>query len=235
MAYVLDAVYTKMMESLLNVVGQAVNTIVALAVVVIFFVVGYYVSLLITKLVKKAFDMAQVEEHLMKTGVYGLLSGFTLTNIVSFLLQVYINLVFLGAAAEVVGISFFQDIITGILQYLPNLVEGLAILVVALLFVGYLDFILKKHKPSALAKSISTVVQVFVAYTAVVIALPLILPGVKITILERAFELFVAAIAVAIGLGLAIAMGWGLKDSVAAAAKKNQKMMDGFFGELAKK
>jgi hypothetical protein len=88
------------------------------------------------------------------------------------------------------------------------------------------DYISNRIKGVQFARTIGWLIKLFVGYTALVIALPYILPGADTEILKTAFTLAVSSVAVALGLGFAIALGWGLKDTVHDIAQKKKKMLE---------
>jgi hypothetical protein len=110
------------------------------------------------------------------------------------------------------------------------LLQGVTILVIALLAVDYVADRLKKASDIPFPKLLALSVKVFVGYTALVVALPLVLPGADVSILKDFFTLIVAGFALAFGLGSAIAIGLGMKDAVAGVAKKKEKELDKILG-----
>lgn len=216
-----DVISTKLAGAVADLAAKSLDALIAVLIVLFFGFVGYFIASIVNKIIQKVIEALGIEAKIKERGLGDALAGFTFTELVTSLLKIYIVLVFLGAAADAIKMPFFTQIIQWALIYLPNLVQGVAIIVIALLFGSYLSERIRKDE-TALSGVVASVVQVFVAYVAVVMSLPLILPGVNITILERAFELFVGSAAVAVGLGSAIAIGLGLKEPIAIAAKKHR-------------
>ncbi|MBS3060863.1 MAG: hypothetical protein J4432_05150 [DPANN group archaeon] len=232
MADLATQTFSKLTETLSSFIAQLVNALISVVVIAVFLVLGYFVAWVVNQVIIRVFEQIEVEKRIRRQKLDRVLLGFTLTGITTALVKIFVVLAFLGTATEVVNLGLFTDLIKLAVIYVPTLIQGVAILVVGLLFSDYIARLIKRSSSMPITNMVAAVVQLFVAYIALVIALPLILPGVKVAILERAFELFIGAAAVAIGFGLAIAFGLGLKDSIAAAAKKNQRVFDNFFGQI---
>ena len=69
-------------------------------------------------------------------------------------------------------------------------------------------------------------VTLFIAYNALVIAMPLLLPSADPSLLVWSFLVLLGAFAIALGFGAAIAIGLGMKDTVADIAKKHKDKFD---------
>ncbi|MBN1160191.1 MAG: hypothetical protein JXA43_03100 [Candidatus Diapherotrites archaeon] len=229
------AVYAKLSAFFADTATGILGAFLALIVVLLFFAIGYIVAWIITTIVRKAMDEFEIEEKIAKQGITPTLGKYTLTTIINFFLTLYIIFLFLGQATEIVSLGYFSTVILWVLAYLPGLAQGILIVVAALLFARYIGDMIIGKKELAMAESVAFVIKVFVGYMALVIALPMFLPGVDISILQQAFVLFVAAVSVALGVGVAIALGWGLKDPIAISAKKHQQVFDGFFERLEAK
>ena len=115
-----------------------------------------------------------------------------------------------------------QQLAAQALGYLPSLVQGLIIVLAALMAADYLTDRIKSSKKLPFANSVGILVQLFIAYNALVIALPLLLPSADPSLLVWSFLVLLSAFAIALGFGSAIAIGLGMKDTVADLAKKHK-------------
>ncbi len=199
-------------------------------VVLVFLGVGYVVARFLASLVKRGLYETRLERKLAQKGLDDALAGFTLTDILVTLVKVATFAIFLGVAADVTNLGFLNTVILWFLGYLPRLVEGVVIMVVALLGADYVTDRVRKAKELPFPGTLSTLVKLFVGYTALVIAMPLVLPGADVEILRTFFTLLVGAFALAIGLGGAIALGYGLKDTVDTVAKERKNEMRKLIG-----
>lgn len=233
MAELIDQIVQKMGNSLANFSNQTIDALFAILVIFLFFIIGYLIAIVLAKVVEKIIKASNIEKALTGKETF-IVAGFPITDIITFLLKIFVVFAFLGAAAEIVKLGFITNIILWITGYLPRLFEGIVVILGALIFSDYVGKIIRQDKEIPIANLSALVVQVFTAYIALVLALPLILPGIDVSILAQAFVWFVAACAVAIGIGFGIAMGFGLKEPIAAAAKKHSKTFDYLFEEAEK-
>jgi len=112
----------------------------------------------------------------------------------------------------------------------PGKVALWVILVIAMLGADYVTDRIRKTRDIPFPNTMAVMGKVFVGYTALVIAMPLILPGADVEILRTFFTLLVGAFALAIGLGGAIAIGFGMKDTVGTVAKDHKHEIKKLFG-----
>jgi hypothetical protein len=129
--------------------------------------------------------------------------------------------VFLGIAADVTRLIFLRDLVLWFISYVPLLLQGATILVIALLAGDYVTDRIKESR-APFARFLGVVFEIFVIYTALVMALPLLLPNADVEILKTAFILIVGGVVFALALGAAIAIGLGAKDTVSRLAKKKE-------------
>lgn len=195
----------------------------ATVIIVAYYILGWCVAYLVNALLKSAFGGLKLEQQMKELGVQNALMGIKITSLIYGLLQFYIIVVFLGAATQRVQLGLVTDVITWLVGYVPSLVKGVIVVGAALIAA---DFLTNRLKGVQFARAIGLVIKVFVGYTALVIALPFVLPGADTEILKTAFTLAVSSVAVALGLGLGIALGWGLKDTVSDVAKRKKKLLE---------
>ena len=194
----------------------------AFAVLVLLLMIGAYISKWLGKLLRKFFEKFDIEKFLAQHHLHDAFMGFTLSGIVILLVQLYVMVAFLGIAADVVKVPMLSYFAAQAINYFPLLVQGLVILLFALLAADYLTDRIKTSKTLPFANNIAMLVQFFIAYNALVIVLPLLFPAANPTLLIWSFMAILVAFAIALGFGAAIAIGLGLKDTVADVAKKNK-------------
>ncbi|MFA4945950.1 MAG: hypothetical protein WC607_00195 [Candidatus Micrarchaeia archaeon] len=205
----------------------AENFFVGLAdalVVVLFLILGWITGKLLAAALAKFLESVKLEKGLKRRGLEDALFGFTVTGILEKFVKLLSYAAFLGIAADVVNLSFLGVLVYWFVGYVPLFLQGAVIIVLALLGVDYLGNYLKASR-MPFKRFLAAAAKFFVLYTAVTMALPLVLPNADVTLLYTAFTLFLGAAAVALGLGFAIAIGFGLKDTVASVARKR---MDDF-------
>ncbi len=223
-----EVVKAKLLQALTNAWASFVNAFADLVILVGFLIIGYIVGRFISYLAKNFLKRVKFEEWLEERGIADALPGFTLTSVFDKVIKLVTIAVFLGIAVEAVQLVFVRDLVTWFIWYVPLLLQGLAILILALIGGDYVtDRIKASHIP--FARFIGVAFEVLVVYTALVIALPLILPNADVEILKNAFTLIITGVVVAFSLGFAIAFGLGAKDVVRDVAKKKEKDLEKLF------
>ncbi len=208
-------------------VGNLLEGVIAFGILVVILLIGLFVSNLLGWVLRRFLAELKVEKFLESHGVHDAFVGFTFTNISVSVLKLYVVVAFLGIAASIVRVDLLTSLASQALGYLPSLVQGLIILMIGLLAGDYITDRMKTSKKIPFANSLAILVELFIAYNALVIAMPLLLPAADPTLLIWSFLLILGAFALALGLGSALAIGFGLKDTVSEVAKKNKHHFHG--------
>ncbi|MFH1780008.1 MAG: hypothetical protein ABH803_02600 [Candidatus Micrarchaeota archaeon] len=230
----LESIYNEVMLQLGVASKNFLFDLGGLLMVLIAFGIGWIVANWLVDILKHFFQHVKFEEGLRKRHIHDALLGFTFTDFFTKLLKWSTLIIFLhiggSAAMRLAGPEFFlYPLISWLFAYtFSNLLQGLAILVLALVAGDYITDHIKMSK-IPFAKLVGWVIEVFIAYSGIVIALPLLIPKANVSILENSFAILLGALGLAIGLGLAIAIGLGLKDSVARVARKKEKDLEKLF------
>ena len=216
----------------LGTAGFAGNLLAGLAAFCIFIVVmfaGVFVADILGKGLRLFSKQIKIEKYLEGHGVHDAFVGFTFTDITVALLKLYVGVAFLAIASDMVRVPVLTYIATQAVGYLPSLVQGLIILLACLIAGDYITDRMKKSKAIPFANSVGILVELFIAYNALVIALPMLLPAADPSLLVWSFLVVLAALAFALGLGFAIAIGLGMKDTIAEVSKKNKDKLHRLF------
>ena len=192
-----------------------------LVVVILFLLIGYGVAKLLVYILHGFLQHINLEGWLKKRGLHEALLGFSLTRLLDNMLKLNVLAEFLANAADVAKIVFLRDLVTWFVHYIPLLVQGVVVVVLALLGGEYITNHIKKSS-IPFARFVALALEVFIAYTGIVIALPLILPNADVSILADTFKLIVLMFVLALGLGFAIAIGLGAKDTVGELVKSKK-------------
>jgi len=192
----------------------------------IVFIVGWFVALGIGKLITKVLELIRLnklfsktgwDEALEKAGIKANISGF-----IGAIFKWILAIVFLLAAVDILGLSQFAGFLTGILDWLPNLVIAVVIFVVAVIIADILEKIVKVsvEKTKAGFTNIAGAIVKWSIYTFAVLAILLQL-GIAPYLIQTMFVGFVAMLALALGL----AFGIGGKDAAADAINALKKKL----------
>jgi membrane protein YqaA with SNARE-associated domain len=202
--------------------GNILEGVAAFAIVVIALIVGHVVAWLINSGIRKFLKHLSLEAELKKHHLHDSLLGFTFTQVITTLMWLWVMVLFFGFGAGVMKFPFLMSLASMATNYLPSLTSGAVVLVAGLMIGDYITDRMKLAKGVPFVNLIAIVVEVFIAYNALVIALPMLLPRASTVLLEQSFAIVLAALGLMLGLGGAIAIGLGLKDTVAKVADKNK-------------
>lgn len=221
----LNLVSDRFADSLSKVTQDFVVGLAGLIVVLAFMFVAWLVTKLLIKILHTFLESVHLEEKLKEKGVDDALLGFSVTKVLTLFVKILTYAAFLGMAADVVNLKYLTTLVNWFIGYVPLLIQGAVIMVLAML-AG--DYVTDKIKAASFpfAKMIGMLLEVFIIYSALVIALPLLLPSADVEILRSTFLLVVGAFAVAFGAGMAIAIGLGMKDTVSDIASRRKKELE---------
>jgi hypothetical protein len=203
-------------------VGGMLEGLAAFCILVIIMFAGVAVANVLGKVLRLFFKELKFEKFLASHGVDDAFVGFTFTDISVAVLKLYVVVAFLGIASDIVRVPMLTYVAVQAISYLPSLVQGMVILLAGLMAGDYITDKIKVNKKIPFANSVAILIELFIAYNALVIAMPLLLPAADPSLLIWSFLVVLGALAFAVGLGTAIAIGLGLKDTVADVAKKHK-------------
>ena len=133
----------------------------------IFLGIGYVVARFLAGVVKRGLHELRLERKLEEKGIHDALLGFTVSDIIVTLVKISTFAVFLGVAADVVNLTFLNTIVYWFLSYLPMLIEGVIVIVAALLFGDFIADRIRKAHGVPFAGSLGLATKIFVGYTAI--------------------------------------------------------------------
>ena len=212
----------QLQTSAIGFVGNLLEGVIAFAVLAVIVFVGVFVANLLGKVLRVFLKQISLEKFLKEHEVHDAFAGFTLSDVAVALLKLYVVIAFIGIGADVVRVPIITYLAAQAMGYVPSLVQGLVILLAGLMAGDYITDKMKKSKSIPFANTLAIAVELFIAYNALVIAMPMLLPAADPSLLIWSFLVVLAAAAFAIGLGAAIAIGLGSKDAVADVMKKHK-------------
>lgn len=196
--------------------------------ILVVFLIAWIVSKIFRSLIRKISESLMVERRIKKMGLGNALLGFSITGIAELLIVVYIYLFALAIAGNISNISVLEVWGFGALGYIQSAVQGIILLVITLFVADYITNTVKKSDVP-FANALALVIEVFIVYNGVVLALPALMPSADTTLLKDGFMILLGAFAVAFAIGAGLALGLGLKDTVSSIAKKKQKKIEKIF------
>jgi len=143
-------------------------------------------------------------------------SGTTSARFLELLIRWFVYLVAVFAAVDVLKIAALSSFMSTLVEYLPNFVAGIFILLLGFVVVDFIGDAIRaigREAEIEFASILSIGVKLFLYLTVTVIALTTM--KIDVTILNEFARAIAWGTAIGIAIGLGIAFGWGLKDRVA--------------------
>lgn len=201
--------------SLQEVWASVVNFVPLLIGAVVVFIVGWIVAAALGKVVEQVVRALRVDQLLSKLELEKALEkgGWKLNTgaFVGGLVKWFLIVVFLLAAANILGLSQVSDFLRDVLLYIPNVVVSALILIIAALVAGAVEKLVRGSIEAAgYRSSLAGVVTRWSIWTFAIVAVLLQL-GIATALIQTVVTGLVAALALAFGL----AFGLGGKDAAA--------------------
>lgn len=215
-----EAIYYSLTSALMH----FINFLPALIGAAIVLIVGWFVSGLLARLIERAMKAIGLENAVERSGIGDFVrrSGTRLTTsgVIASLVKYFIFLIFVQAAANVLGIPQLTEIINRIILYIPSVIVAMAIIVVGSLIARFLSGLVRSSvselgvgSPNLLA----TLTQYIVIGFSVIAAIDQL--GIAATLINTLLVGLIGSVALATGL----AFGLGGRD---VAQQITQKWYD---------
>jgi hypothetical protein len=207
--------------SLIGLWERAINFVPALVGAIVVFVAGWIIAVTLGKVVERLVKALKIDHALAKIGLGGRFADVGISaDISSFfggLVKWFLVLVFLMAAADILGLSQVTSFLNSILLYLPNVVVAVIILAIAAL-VGEFIYNVVKGSTKAAGVMSATLLATISKWSILVFGIlaALIQLGIATSLVSTIFIGIVAMLALAGGL----AFGLGGRDEAALLLKK---------------
>lgn len=190
----------------------------------IVFVLGWLISMGIGKIVTKLLNLLRLNQFLEKFGWHDALEKvdikFDAAEFIGVLIKWCLVIVFLMAAAEILGLYQLSDFLVGVLGYIPNIIGSALIFVVAVIIADFLERIVKGSAQRAGISHVNFLGEIVrwsvLVFAGIAILLQL---GVATTVINALVIGIIAMLSLAGGL----AFGLGGKDEAHEAIKKIKK------------
>lgn len=213
------------LDSFTGAIGRFFSFLPALIGAGIILVVGWIVSGLLAKLIEKALRAVGFEHAVERSGVGDFIrrSGTKLTTsgVIAALIKYFVFLIFVQAAANVLGIPQLTEIINRIILFIPNVVIAMAIVVIGGLVARFLSGLVQSSVSELGVGSprlLGTLTQYIVVGFAVIAAIDQL--GIAATLVNTLLIGLIGSVALAFGL----AFGLGGRD---VAKEVTQKWYEG--------
>jgi len=207
--------------SLIDLWSRFVFSLPTLLGAALVFIFGWVVAVVVGKVVEKALKTAQIDRAMDKLGVQKRIDEVGIkTSVSGFfggIIKWFLVLVFLMAAADILGLTQVTTFLNSILLYLPNVVVAVVILSIVFL-VGNLVYSVVKGSTRAAGVVSATLLATISKWAIIIFGFfaALIQLGIASSLVSTLFIGLVAMISLAGGL----AFGLGGQDEARAILKK---------------
>lgn len=208
-------------DSLIDLWIRFINFLPALIGALLVFFIGWFIAIALGKFVTQvlrtlkvdqALDSAGLKNTLEKANISGTASGF-----LGAMVKWFLVIVFLVAASDILSLNQISVFLNNVLNYIPQLVIAVVILLVAVLFSKFVGNVIQASVKAASLNHgsfLSTVAKWAIMVFAILAALEQL--GVAPGLIRTLFTGIIALIALAGGL----AFGLGGKDMAASYLEK---------------
>lgn len=202
--------------SFTNALNNFVTFLPALLGAVIVLVIGWIISGTLARLIEKGLRAIGLERAVHHSGINEFIvqsgTNWTVSKLIAELIKWFIRLIFIQAAANILGMPQITAIINSIILFIPNIVVAMVIIVVGALIARFLSGVVRGSvaemgvgNPNLLA----TLTRYAVIGFAIIAAINQL--GIAAVVVNTLFIGLVGAIALAVGL----AFGLGGRDVAA--------------------
>jgi len=205
----LGSVWNSMVSVLPNIIGA-----------IIVLLIGYIIGRLLGGLVQKILEKTTLDNKLIKNTIVEKVlkaANMSLERLMGKIVSIFIYLIFILAAVDILGIEMLSNFVNQIVMYLPNLIAGIIILVVGLIAIEWLTKFIRSTTNEynvMSANLITLVLRVILMFFVLMMALDQWMINTSI------IYTFMQPLAWGIAAAIAVAFGWGFKDVVADWSKR---------------
>lgn len=202
------------LETLESLGASTVNFLPNIAIAVILLLIGWLIGWVVIRVARRILQWVKIDSYISHEGK----SHFSLTKILPIVFAWFIYLAFIQAAVEALGIPALVNVVGLILGFLPGLIGAILVIVAGYAIGEYV----RRHVEASkvhYSEIIGKGLFFLILYIAVATALPLV--AIDATLINNILIVIIGSA----GAGMAIAIGLGLKDEVAAMAKRYSNRM----------
>jgi len=211
---------------------KVISFLPQLFVAVVIFILGWFISVWLGKLLakilrilglEKLFDKKAWRQSLEESKINVDISGF-----IGLILRWSLMIIFLTLATDIIGLHQFTDFLNTVVLWLPNLVAAILIFIATAIFAEAVSHLVKvsinwsrvgySRLAGTITKSIIWLFAIFAIFRQLQI-----MPEISLLLNKGIIYLIFGSLSVAIGLGLGLSFGLGGKDMAAEALKKWRK------------
>ena len=209
-------------QMITNLINQFVAFLPRLIGAIIILIIGWAVGRGLGAAISRILDRAGVDDALRKTSVGRAIerAGVPTPKFFDILVRIFIYLIAVFAAVNVLQIDVLTYYMKMVVEYLPSLIAGIVILIFGLMiadFIGDAITAVGREAKIEYASLVSLAVRGVLYLVVIIIGLSTM--KIDVSILNVVVTAISWGVAGAIALGVGLALGFGLKDYVARKAE----------------
>lgn len=208
-------------NSLFNALNNFISFLPALLGALIILAIGWVVSGVLANLIERALKAVGLEGAVERSGIGDFVrrSGtkLTISGVIAALVKYFIFLIFVQAAANVLGIPQLTEIINRIILFIPNVILAMVIIVIGSLIARFLSGLVRSSVSGlgvGNSELLATLTQYAILGFAIIAAIDQL--GIAATLINTLLIGLIGSVALAIGL----AFGLGGRDVAAQITQK---------------
>ncbi|MDP4164291.1 MAG: mechanosensitive ion channel [Bacillota bacterium] len=192
-------------EPAIQMLTKILTMIPNLIIAVLFVMVGLWIGKWVNKFVTELLDRLGFTSFFNKMGIGNKMSStsaLSLSKIVGYIAQIFVVMLFVVQALNIIKLDFLVRLATAVISYLPSVFAAIIILVVGL----YLGALVKKLLESILQGGHFRLLSSIAKYAIIAISIFMALDqlGVAASIVNAAFILILGGLALAFGLAFGL-------------------------------
>ncbi|TFD99831.1 mechanosensitive ion channel [Jeotgalibacillus salarius] len=199
-----------------DVMAMIPNIVIAILLIFVGLFIGKWARRFTADLLSRL-SFNNVTSHLRVGGWKASGSSMTPSDIVGYLVQIIVVILFVVEAFQVLGLSFLVDLGTAVLAFLPSVITAIVILGLGIILANVVKRILASLLEGSELSILSSIAKYAIMALALFMALDQL--GVADTIVNSAFILILGAAALAFGL----AFGLGGRDNASRYLDKMER------------
>ncbi len=209
-----------------GIVEWLVATIPKIVGAIVVLIIGWAVGRLLGAVIAKILDKVGVDDALRKTSIGKAIekSGISIPRFFDVIVRIFVYLVAVLAAANILEISILSQFMARVVEYLPSFIAGIFILIFGLMaadFVGDAITAVGREAKIEYAGLASAVVRGMLYLVVIIVGLSTM--RIDVSILNTIVTAMAWGLAGAVAIGGGLAIGFGLRDYVAKRAEEWMK------------
>ncbi len=222
--FTVESIQQAVMSGFDNAVQNTIVFLPNLVYAIVLLLIGFFLSGLVAKAVKRALEHLELESTFKKYKVEDALGGNQISPILVSILRWWLMLFFLQAAIEALKLTALTGFITSVLLYVPKLF-GVALLIIASAVVAewLREAILSLHK-FYMQKTLSVVSKWAIILMAFMVGMET--AGFQMTFVYLVFGYLLSGVTWAFAIAVGLAFGLGGQKDATDIIKRARKKFD---------